>query len=141
MAFISASLQEATSTTHTPGPWTAQHLHVVARGCGDLKADGYNDHCIVERVDGRSKDEAIANAVLIAAAPEMLEALRDIEANLTGRDCFPERVADSLQRAQNAIALATGKGANKPDPPKGYTVEIGFMGPYRQYADGKVQKL
>lgn len=35
-------------------------------------------------------------------------ALLEIEANLTGRDCFPERVADSLRRAKEAIAEAKG---------------------------------
>lgn len=32
-------------------------------------------------------------------------ALRDIEANLTGRDCYPARVADSLRRATDALEV------------------------------------
>jgi hypothetical protein len=46
---------------------------------------------------------------LYAAAPDMLEALEDIEANLTGRDCFPERVAASIKTAQEAIKKARGE--------------------------------
>ncbi len=42
-----------------------------------------------------------------AAAPALLEACQNIEANLTGTDCFAERVKDSLNRARAAIAKAT----------------------------------
>jgi hypothetical protein len=34
-----------------------------------LDRDGYDDHCIVERADGRSRREAQANAALIGLAP------------------------------------------------------------------------
>ena len=43
---------------------------------------------------------------VLAVASDLLEALKDIKANLTGRDCFAERVADSVRRAEAAIAKA-----------------------------------
>jgi hypothetical protein len=63
---------------HTPGPW-----HVNA---GDYKYHIYysreqSDHYFVE-VDGNDDDEAKANARLIAAAPELLAALK------TARKCL-----------------------------------------------------
>lgn len=58
---------------HTPGPWVEHHIHVCAE-CGELEKDGYHSHCIVEAADGRTDEECIANARLIAAAPELLEA-------------------------------------------------------------------
>ena len=66
---------------HTPGPWTAcrkidrgnvHAFHITADPHGSL-------HPIVEcrNAYGRTYDEMAANARLIAAAPEMLEALED----------------------------------------------------------------
>jgi len=57
---------------HTPGPW-----HVDA---GDYKYHIYysreqSDHYFAE-VDGNDDDEAKANARLIAAAPDLLRALK-----------------------------------------------------------------
>jgi hypothetical protein len=61
---------------HTPGPWHAQHRHVIAIGCGRDQPEPYDDHCIVDCVDGRTADEAVANARLIAAAPDAYEVCR-----------------------------------------------------------------
>jgi hypothetical protein len=55
------------------------------------------------------KIEIETNAQLIVSAPEMYEALLNIEANLTGKDHIQERIADSLRRAREAIARAEGK--------------------------------
>ena len=49
-----------------------------------------------------------ATAHLITAAPDLLEALLNIETNLTGTDNLRERLADSLRRARAAIALVQG---------------------------------
>ena len=35
--------------------------------------------------------------------PDYPAILRDLQANLTGRDCFAERVADSLRRIKKAL--------------------------------------
>ncbi len=75
-------------TEHTPGPWTNQehstfvfskHGNVCA--CGDPHAStvvGYTE-C---EIGAPSLYEAVANARLIAAAPDMLAALRVAEAAL-----------------------------------------------------------
>jgi hypothetical protein len=73
-------------------------LPASATGRAEFSVQPYND-----------PQEAAANARLIAAAPELLETLRDVEANLTGQDHFPERVADSLRRVKDAIAKAEGR--------------------------------
>lgn len=76
-----------TSASHTPGPWTLNGPQVTANG--DWKAPV----CIcVSKVDTRpthdaaAKDQttAVANANLIAAAPELLAALEWAWAMLDG---------------------------------------------------------
>jgi hypothetical protein len=102
---------------HTPGPW-----QLIKPGIGyfdDLKAlegrtwgvaaDSFGDklHTIV-----RGTEEA--NARLIAAAPEMLEALRDAACTLLSADgCEMEYgvakdLSALLKRLNAAIAAATG---------------------------------
>lgn len=65
------------TTAHTPGPWLV--YNEAARFPG---IDGRNSSVVVygtdnelEGVKGRTHAEALANARLIAAAPELLEAL------------------------------------------------------------------
>ena len=53
---------------HTPGPWTAHNGFVLEHG--EVLAS-----CIAGR--GRTWEENQTNAALIAAAPEMLEALEN----------------------------------------------------------------
>lgn len=56
----------------TPGPWQAQEdLDVLA-----FKPDG-TVLCVVATAWGLTVDEAVANARLIAAAPDLLRAARD----------------------------------------------------------------
>ena len=103
----------ATKTQHTPGPWKIERI-----GVGDIEE---NDSRWM--VTGRGRIIADpgadkigrANARLIAAAPEMLEALRHIaRMDLTGNDV--EHIATlgrGLQiAARRAIAKAEGGGAS-----------------------------
>ena len=89
-------------TAHTPGPWitdskertdTARYIMAAARPF---------PHTIA-RIDLVNRAEDEANAALIAAAPEMYEALRDLLAVKPNSDA-PEWVA-----ARAAIAKAEGK--------------------------------
>ena len=50
-----------------------------------------------------------ADARLMVSAPDLLAALLNIEANLTGKDCPDDRISDSLRRAKAAIARAEGR--------------------------------
>ena len=99
---------------HSPGPWVA--VGKVVRDCWGRKS------VTVARADSRGKfvegyDEA--NARLIAAAPEMLAALREIE-TLTQRMTLPsdtkqgwepvavERMAQIAEKTRKIIAKAKG---------------------------------
>ena len=91
------------SAKHTPGPWRSRNRlgsgnwkdersigvesfeWIIADVCGDI------DHT----------DEARANARLIAAAPDLLEALADLVENGLG--------TEAVKRARAAIAKARGE--------------------------------
>jgi hypothetical protein len=93
-----------TDTTHTPGPWTygyepTLNRHVVRAGFA-----GERSICVSYGA-GLKTYEAAANARLIAAAPEMLEALRAVADYWAGGDVPP--AIDAAMRA--AIAKATGQ--------------------------------
>lgn len=96
---------------HTPGPWRIQGDH------GKLWIEtNANDDTIAEVHRRKEKgsvyscDEAMANARLIAAAPEMLEAL---ELLLDGRHCQITMLRSDgpipTDKARAAIAKAKGE--------------------------------
>lgn len=84
------------SIDHTPGPWIAEGATV--------KAVSHGRWFKITRADGLRHTPAgnAANATLIAAAPDLLEALKAIAGLARGCDDVIERVA------QDAIAKATG---------------------------------
>ena len=59
---------------HTPGPWRAQFREVTSAVASDGRVASLSQ---LNRVRRREPDEVAANARLIAAAPDMLEALED----------------------------------------------------------------
>lgn len=105
---------------HSPGPWiidTREHVHAIQdSNRQDLT---YQDTTpqkdygsITSR--GRSKIETLANARLIAAAPELLEALarsknelEDLSFYLESQCIFGTWKA-TIEKARAAIAKATG---------------------------------
>ncbi len=95
---------------HTPGPWYYQeesdaYTHIV-RGPG-----GYFIHQGPQFTSGESK----ANARLIAAAPDLLEAVEAVVENSCGR-CedgicnYTQNPCEPIAKARAAIAKAKGKG-------------------------------
>lgn len=61
-------------------------------------------------VQGRTRDEMLANARLIAAAPDLLEALRDIVRGYDGPTVdAATAVSSHIQAARMAIAKAEGQ--------------------------------
>ena len=114
---------ETMTHTHTPGPWNRSGCTIYA---GDTTiAATYcegnrNLHPIIYPGDivptslaiyGNGWDEAGANARLISAAPELLEALEllaSIEPSTCSEMCPYER--GIWETAKDAIAKATGKG-------------------------------
>lgn len=92
------------SAKHTPGPW-----RVVISDNGDrCEIEAANKDCVARAFApfpfDTSWDERDANARLIAAAPELLEALQDlVDTGFVG--------GPQLKRAQAAIAKATGSAS------------------------------
>ena len=95
--------------THTPGPWSVTFSDMVSDAKGRKIAD-----CELTPFKERPKSpnpEDIANARLISAAPELLEALQmlaSIEPSNCSEMCPYER--GIWETAKDAIAKATGKG-------------------------------
>lgn len=107
--------------THTPGPWRASSVTTGGpppfwRIDGELNGDG-SAATVVCSLPHYGKDND-ANARLIAAAPELLEACRSLlELNVPERcnvrphedcGCFSCRSYDAIEACQAALAKATG---------------------------------
>lgn len=97
------------STMHTPGPWflddaqPGDRFRYVMAGKGD--AFGY-----ICRISTNGNANPEADARLIAAAPELLEALIAITtARCDGMD--PTPINEAYEKADAAIAKATGEPA------------------------------
>lgn len=93
---------------HTPGPWFN-----AGRDDGDGRiniksaARGINCDFYIAIVGGLPEKEEAANASLVAAAPEMLEALRR---SLSWLSSYPgEGAMGCYDQARAAIAKATGE--------------------------------
>lgn len=93
---------------HTPGPWSVN----TGEHCG-ARIDGPNGRAIAHAIQrdehpamgqGISQDVALANARLIAAAPDMLEALRGVIR-------VADRATVEFDAARAAVANATGMSA------------------------------
>lgn len=90
---------------HTPGPWKVQKgsscYHAVSE-------DGYlSTGCI--SFDGRG----LANARLIAAAPDLLALLVELKASHYGaavREEYEERVEAAIKKATGAVKPQVGSG-------------------------------
>jgi hypothetical protein len=94
---------------HTPGPWTADKLQ--DRDTFNIFANGFVSamcqvSCMENSTRFTSGNEVAANARLIAAAPELLEAL------LLCVDALEDgHWQETKQAARAAIAKATGEQA------------------------------
>jgi hypothetical protein len=102
------------STEHTPGPWTLEISDVPQTNkpfCGICGADGAGIVYATLRAPG----ELIANARLIAAAPDLLAALQALHACHRGFSSSPDWGAlddEARAAAESAIAKATGEETN-----------------------------
>ena len=88
---------------HTPGPWVVLQ-NPMSHDC--ITSDDCRI-CDMPRWDDEYAEEETANARLIAAAPDLLEALQAIEKYM--RADFDDMPMSGKARA--AIAKATGEGA------------------------------
>jgi len=93
---------------HTPGPWTANEEFDDGESLGIAITAGRLGQVVRVFDVGQ---EGFANAHLIAAAPDLLEALQ----NLTACCFFPTSGNDAFQttvdRARTALVKATGEAA------------------------------
>ena len=103
------------TTKHTPGPWFYKHekgWHDIVTHHGELP-DGSPNSWTVASINTRREPEHEANARLIAAAPELLEALQSSDrAMSTAKHGYAFEIVahDSVVRTmiRAAIAKATG---------------------------------
>ncbi len=90
---------------HTPGPWTVSGCKLGNSAMVTHGNDGTFSPVIATVHDDGTRLPAEANARLIAAAPELLAALREADLELERADIYP---ADTKARIRAAIAKATG---------------------------------
>ena len=84
-------------SAHTPGPWNCNRASAAGREIIVSEVSPV-DVAVLSHRD-KSQSEINANARLIAAAPDLLEALREIAADYS----------DPIRLARAAIAKATGE--------------------------------
>lgn len=98
----------STAARHTPGPWTVGDevnplVYSASGGAYVAQVLAYSDGAT-----GASRPEATADALLIAAAPELLEALREMLAVYGNDGHFHAPALRATRASQAAIAKATG---------------------------------
>jgi len=102
-----------TEQNYTSGPWEAVVEDAVEYDAPELwtvrpvnRFD--NKHCICHGCGYEEIEEAEANAQLIAAAPELLEACKSALNNINGIQDY-RKTAHTIKKIQRAINLAEGK--------------------------------
>lgn len=100
------SIDNAKQSSHTPGPWAIQSTH-PGNGRIAIGVPGIVDS-LCELRSIRCHDN-IANARLIAAAPDLLAALKAIDADYAEREYMEDYPPRAIARA--AIAKAEGGAA------------------------------
>lgn len=104
------------STKHTPGPWfqgTGDHQYCVYDKKVWINPDGSRGGETPNLVVVVSPEGALADARLIAAAPELLEALEgmiEVYGGACDSECLPKHSTELelIDLARTAIAKATG---------------------------------
>lgn len=109
---------------HTPGPWlpaisTMKSLNIVSVGATyRCSVVGDDSGAMVATVHGRTEKECEANAIIIAANPDLLEALKDMLCEFDDETITDEirtqiglsaNTVKALQRSRAAIAKAEGR--------------------------------
>lgn len=88
---------------HTPGPWKLEGNWVDGKLGGWISTLHPSPLFELIPITG-TKDEIIANARLIAAAPDLLAALQECEA---AEDATHDQQADAFRNARAAISKAS----------------------------------
>lgn len=108
------------NTQHTPGPWIVTQVPTAAGSAFRIGTAGAEKSCTWIYADGIRKgiddelpraQELAANARLIAAAPDLLNALQELfgadMAHVLMGDGKPDQI-EAIANARAAIAKATG---------------------------------
>ena len=97
---------------HTPGPWDTRGFDFIGTAESAYQTIAYcSDH---RNKAPRHPDETLANARLIAAAPDLLEACRAARAIISEPGDYDGLAWDEAEHLlQIAIAKATGKEAGE----------------------------
>lgn len=97
------------TTNHTPGPWSvtkAKHGVEMSQYVVAMVAPDRNDRALVVHAEQGDDGQGDANARLIAAAPELLEALSVLYA------VAAEQLGDDWTAVTNAaVVIAKARGA------------------------------
>ncbi|MBZ3663996.1 hypothetical protein [Pseudomonas monteilii] len=104
-----------TKHKHTPGPWEIEPLEVFGRGDREGTAhivlwdEGREGYTVVAQGLSYDDDESVANAILIAPAPQLLSDLTDAAAQLRKYETLhrAKGTADSLAKAEANAELAS----------------------------------
>ena len=102
------------SAQHTPGPWTAPGGIYVFTESVDTRYVAQAMHA-----EGMTEEDVAANARLIAAAPDLLEALQALVAQVERGDfdhIGPDHPSSAVHAARIAIENATATGSQQPPP-------------------------
>jgi hypothetical protein len=119
MTVIESKTRNAMAVAHTPGPWKVDFDSPDSAGVISPEEISNEGRRVVD-VHGIKGPNFKANAALIAAAPELLEALKDAEDSLNyaqecwiAKDGTPNTV---LERRRRTVSAAIAKAQNMPSP-------------------------
>lgn len=90
---------------HTPGPWFMSPTHMGK--AWDIGAEDGSNIALVHSEAEQGSWESVNNAILICAAPDLLEALRDLYDAVRSFDS--NDFYFDLRAASSAIAKAEGR--------------------------------
>ena len=95
---------------HTPGPWFDAGSDTYFPDQTNIKANsGTESFYVAAVIGGLSEDEHKANVSLIAAAPDLLEALQDVVNSVARCTSGDVCQMSDFSSARAAIAKATGE--------------------------------
>ena len=93
---------------HTPGPWVVAGPNLIDQADAGIWGSGEFDFVICDmQRDGYEDAEQKANALLISAAPDLLEALERLVS--AARDVDHGYLDQAIDNAESAIAKARGQ--------------------------------
>jgi hypothetical protein len=99
------------SAKHTQGPWRAEFGNNSARVIAKVEHEVASVPTLrsTNAEEDGNRDVMVANARLVASAPELLEALRGMLAMYSSDEAGGDETLEEVREARAAIAKAEGK--------------------------------